>query len=163
MTTNVLTWDRGSRLQQQRRGAGNSPQIMGISVIVNSRLGVLSQMAVSARSFARLLVISVLTMVSVCSAAEKPRIQVNDYVIHAVITPQNHQIKAQARVKFTALDDITIATFELRNALRPTSVLDANGQALTAERVSQDSTVRISLPGGLSKGASTTLTFEYEG
>jgi len=102
-------------------------------------------------------------MVSVCSAAEKPRIQVNDYVIHAVITPQNHQIKAQARVKFTALDDITIATFELHNALRPTSVLDANGQALTAERVSQDSTVRISLPGGLSKGASTTLTFEYEG
>jgi len=102
-------------------------------------------------------------MVSVCFAAEKPRIQVNDYVIHAVITPQNHQIKAQARVKFTALDDITIATFELHNALRPTGVFDANGQALTAERVSQDSTVRISLPSGMSKGSSTTLTFEYEG
>ena len=120
-------------------------------------------MQVSARSLARLLVISVFAMVSVCFAAEKPRIQVNDYVIHAVITPQNHQIKAQARVKFTALDDITIATFELHNALRPTGVVDANGQPLSAERVSQDSTVRISLPGGLSKGASTTLTFEYEG
>ncbi len=37
------------------------------------------------------------------------------------------------------------------------------GQTLSAERVSQDSTVRISLPGTLSKGSSSTLTFEYEG
>ena len=71
----------------------------------------------------------------------------------AVVTPQTHQIKALARVKFTALDDINIASFELHNALRPTRVLDANGQPLSAERVSQDSTVRISLPNGLSKGS----------
>ena len=66
--------------------------------------------------------------------------------------PQTHQIKAQARVKFTALDDITIAIFELHNELRPTRVLDATGQALSAERVSQDSTVRISLPKRLDQG-----------
>ena len=37
------------------------------------------------------------------------------------------------------------------------------GEELTAERVSQDATVRVSLPGTLSKGSSTSLVFEYEG
>jgi len=90
-------------------------------------------------------------------------VQVNDYIIHVAVTPQTHQLKAQARVKFTALDDINIATFELHNALRPTRVLDANGQSLPVERVSSDSTVRISLPATLTKGSSDTLFFEYEG
>ncbi len=87
----------------------------------------------------------------------------DDYIIHAVVNPQTHQLKAQARVKFTALEDVNIATFELHNALRPTRVVDANAQSLSAERVSQDSTVRISLPSTLTKGSSDTLTFEYEG
>ncbi|HLI62688.1 MAG TPA: M1 family aminopeptidase, partial [Terriglobales bacterium] len=104
-----------------------------------------------------------LVLVATCFAAEKPRIQVNDYVIHAVVTPQMHQIKAQARVKFTALEDIDTAIFELHNDLRPTQVTDANGQPLQAERVSSDSTVRVSLPATLSKGSSDTLIFEYEG
>ncbi len=111
----------------------------------------------------RVVVTGVVILVSTCYAAEKPRIQVADYTIHAVITPQTHQLKAQARVKFTALDDINIATFELHNALRPTRVSDASGQSLAVERVSSDSTVRISLPSTLTKGASDTLIFEYEG
>ena len=96
-------------------------------------------------------------------AAEKPRLQVDDYAIQAVITPQNHQIRAVARVKFTALDDITIAIFTLHNGLKPTRVVSATGETLTAERVSQDATIRVSLPGTLSKGNSTSMTFEYEG
>jgi Peptidase family M1 domain len=114
-------------------------------------------------SLPRVLVVSVLALVSTCLAAEKPRIQINDCVVNAIVFPENHQIKAQARVRFTTLDDINIATFELHNGLRPTRVTDASGQALTAERVSQDSTVRISLPASMSKGASDTLIFEYEG
>jgi len=102
-------------------------------------------------------------LVSSCFAAEKQRIQLNDVAVNAVIFPQNHQIKAEARVKFTALEDITIAVFELHNGLRPTRVATSSGEALSAERVSQDSTVRVSLPAGLSKGASETLIFEYEG
>ncbi|HUI83741.1 MAG TPA: M1 family aminopeptidase [Candidatus Binatia bacterium] len=117
----------------------------------------------NAASPGRFLAAILVTLVSTCFAAEKPRIQVSDYVIHVAVTPQTHQLKAQARVKFTALDDINIATFELHNALRPTRVLDANGQALSVERVSQDSTVRISLPTTLTKGTSDTLIFEYEG
>ena len=113
------------------------------------------------RSF--VLALAVFALAATCFAAEKPRIQVNDYIIHAVVSPQTHQLKAQARVKFTALEDINIATFELHNDLRPTRVIDTNGQTLSVERVSQDSTVRISLPNGLTKGSSDTLIFEYEG
>ena len=121
-------------------------------------------MQIAARSLVRVvLVLSAVSLVLPCFAAEKQRLQVNDYAIQAVVSPQTHQIKAQARVRFTALDDITIAIFELHNALRPTRVLDASGQPLSVERVSQDSTIRISLPNGLTKGGSDTLTFEYEG
>ena len=62
-----------------------------------------------------------------------------------------------------ALEDVNIAIFELHNDLRPTKVVDANGQTLSVERVSQDSTIRISLPATLTKGSSDMLTFEYEG
>ncbi|HWR35959.1 MAG TPA: M1 family aminopeptidase [Clostridia bacterium] len=96
-------------------------------------------------------------------AAEKTRIQVDDYVIDATLQPATHRLTARARVKFTALDDISVATFELHNALRPTRVLDAEGHTLSAERVTQDSTVRVALPAGMSKGQTTTLTFDYEG
>jgi tetratricopeptide (TPR) repeat protein len=47
--------------------------------------------------------------------------------------------------------------------LRVTRVLDEKNQPLSAERVTQDSTVRVPLPSGLAKDASTTLTFDYEG
>src|SRR5208283_19088 len=96
-------------------------------------------------------------------AAEKARLRVDDYQIDAELTPHLHTITARAKVKFTALQDLSVAVFELHNDLRVTKVSDEKGQPLSAERVTQDSTVRIPLPAGLSKGASTTLTFEYEG
>src|SRR6202795_3539279 len=96
-------------------------------------------------------------------AAEKARLRVDDYQIEAELTPHLHQISARAKVKFTALSDLSVAVFELHNALRVTRVLDDQNQPLSAERVTQDSTVRVPLPAGLSKDSSTTLTFEYEG
>jgi len=96
-------------------------------------------------------------------AAEKARLRVDDYQIEAELTPHLHQISARATVKFTALQDLSVAVFELHNALRVTRVLDEKNQPLSAERVTQDSTIRVPLPAGLSKDASTTLTFEYEG
>ena len=108
------------------------------------------------------LVLAVLALCVPAQAAEKPRLRVDDYQIEAELTPHLHQINARAKVKFTALQDLTTAVFELHNDLRVTKVLDANNQLLNAERVTQDSTVRIALPKGLAKDASTTLTFEYE-
>ena len=121
-------------------------------------------MQMSARSLGRVVLTLVLAILVPASyAADRQRVQVESYLIQAVVTPQTHQLKAVAQVKFTALEDISIATFQLHNALRPTRVLDAEGQTLSAERISQDSSVRVSLPTGLSKGASSTLIFEYEG
>lgn len=96
-------------------------------------------------------------------AAEKARLRVDDYQIEATLEPHLHQISARAKVKFTALQDLSVAVFELHNDLRITKVLDEKNQPLSAERVTQDSTVRVPLPNGLSKDTSTTLIFEYEG
>src|SRR5579864_7806515 len=84
-------------------------------------------------------------------AAEKARIRVDDYQIEAELNPHLHQISARAKVKFTALQDLNVAVFELHNGMRVTRVLDASNKPLSAERVTQDSTVRVPLPQGLSK------------
>lgn len=96
-------------------------------------------------------------------AAEKTRLRVDDYQIDAELTPHTHKISARAKVKFTALEDINAATFELHNGLRVTKVTDDTGQTLSAERITQDFTVRVQLSKPLSKDSSTTLTFEYDG
>jgi tetratricopeptide (TPR) repeat protein len=96
-------------------------------------------------------------------AADKMRLRVDDYQIDAEITPHAHKLSARARVKFTALEGLNAATFELHNDLRVTKVTDDSGQLLTAERVTQDSTVRVQLAKDLPKDMSSTLTFEYEG
>src|SRR5277367_1847530 len=91
-------------------------------------------------------------------AAEKTRLRVDDYQIEVELSPHLHQMTARAKVKFTALQDLSVAVFELHNDLRVTRVLDEKNQPLSAERVTQDSTVRVPLPAGMAKGASTTLT-----
>jgi len=96
-------------------------------------------------------------------AADKARLRVDDYQIEAELSPHLHQITARAKVKFTALQDLNVAVFELNNALRVTRVLDASNKPLNAEHLTQDFTVRVPLTDGLTKGSSTTLTFEYEG
>ena len=96
-------------------------------------------------------------------AAEKTRLQVDDYQIEAELTPHIHRISARAVVKFTALEDIDAASFELNNDLRVTKVVDASGKPLSPERIEQESTIRVQLPTQLAKGQSTTLTFVYDG
>jgi hypothetical protein len=104
-----------------------------------------------------------LALLAPALAAERSRVKAEDYVIDAEITPKTHRLVARAKVKITALDETNFATFELHNALRTTRVLDANGKSLNAERLSAESALRVNFPSGLSKGATTTLTFEYEG
>jgi hypothetical protein len=107
---------------------------------------------------------SLLLLVSISAqAAEKTRLRVDDYQIDAELTPHTHKIVARAKVKFTALEDITAATFELHNGLRVTKVTDDAGKSLTNERIAQDFTVRVLLSKPLSKDSSTSVTFEYDG
>src|SRR5882724_1769613 len=105
----------------------------------------------------------VLLLAAPAWAAEKTRLRVDDYQIDAELSPHSHKLTAKAKVKFTALEDLNIASFELHNGLRVNKVLDERGKPLSAERVTQDSTVRVQLPNGLSKDSATTLTFDYEG
>jgi tetratricopeptide (TPR) repeat protein len=110
------------------------------------------------------LTVSLVVLLAIPSwAAEKARLRVDDYQIEAELNPHLHQITARAKVKITALQDVAVAVFELNNDLRVTKVLDERNQPLAAERVTQDFTIRVPLPAGLSKDASTTLIFEYEG
>jgi tetratricopeptide (TPR) repeat protein len=96
-------------------------------------------------------------------AAEKPRMRVDDYQIDAELLPQSHKLTAHAVVKITALEDVSVASFQLNNSLRITKLVDASNKPLNPERNTQDSSVRFALNGGLAKNASTTVTFEYEG
>jgi tetratricopeptide (TPR) repeat protein len=104
-----------------------------------------------------------LQVVPAHAANEKTRLRVDDYQINVVLLPHLHQMNATAKVKFTAMQELNVAVFELHNDLRVTKVTDEKNQPLSAERVTQDSTIRVPLPNGLSKDASMTLTFEYEG
>jgi tetratricopeptide (TPR) repeat protein len=88
---------------------------------------------------------------------------VDDYQIDAELTPHTHKIAARTKVKFTALETLNIATFELHNALRVTKVSDDAGKPVSAERGVQDSSVRVQLSKELAKDESTSLTFEYDG
>src|SRR5664279_5160470 len=65
-----------------------------LSFIVTTRAGVLSPMRNAARLLGRVLVVGVFAVASACFAADKPRIEVNDYIIHVAVTPQTHQLKA---------------------------------------------------------------------
>ena len=87
----------------------------------------------------------------------------DDYQIDVELLPQTHKLTARATVKVTALEDLSVATFQLNNALRITKLTDASNKPLTPERNTQDSSVRFALNSGLAKNASTTFTFEYEG
>jgi penicillin-binding protein 1A len=72
-------------------------------------------------------------------AAEKSRIRVDDYQIDAELSPHSHKISAKAKVKFTALDDLSVATFELNNALRLTKVISLGPGETAHVTLEQDS------------------------
>ena len=69
------------------------------------------------------------------AANEKTRLRVDDYQINVVLQPHLHQMNATAKVKFTAMQDLNVAVFELHNDLRVTKVTDEKNQPLSAERV----------------------------
>jgi tetratricopeptide (TPR) repeat protein len=109
------------------------------------------------------IVLVLMLTASTVPAAEKPRLQVEDYQIAVTLLPEAHKLNAHAVVKVTALDDLSVATFQLNNALRVTKLVDASNKPLSPERSTQDSSVRFGLNDGLKKGADTTFAFDYEG
>ncbi|MDE3105362.1 MAG: peptidase M1 [Acidobacteriota bacterium] len=104
-----------------------------------------------------------MTATAAWAAPARPQLQVTGYVIQADLDPQVNRLSATADVTFTALEDLTTATFELNNGLQINKLTDAKGSALQTDRLSTNSTVRISLNEPLAKGTSTTFHFEYSG
>src|ERR1700680_569543 len=104
------------------------------------------------RALTNFLVLLLLIVSLPAWAAEKTRLRGDDYQIDAELTPHIHKSSVRARVKFTPREDINAATFELHNGLRVSKVTDESGQTLSAERISQDFTVRGELAKPLSKG-----------
>jgi aminopeptidase N len=125
----------------------------------------MSSMMLSFRALPR----SILVLASVLGlagpnlfAAERPSINVTGYVIDAQLDPAQHTLKATARVTFTATDNVTSAVFELHNSLKVENVTDDHGHTLSGER-GPNATIDVALPSPLSKGASATVTFVYDG
>jgi aminopeptidase N len=125
---------------------------------------ILSPLPTAARAV-RLYVVLILCVASSLPAwaAEKSRIRVDDYQIDAELQPEAHKLVARAKVKFTALDNVTIVTFQLHNGLHVSKLTDANNKPLSPERITQESSVRFPLNTELARNSSTTVTFEYEG
>jgi len=94
--------------------------------------------------------------------SNKPLIDITGYVIDATVVPATHQLHATAKVSFTALDGVPVATFELHTAMKVAKVTDADGHPLNAER-GQSSTVRVTPSEPLAKGDKAVWTFDYAG
>ncbi len=100
---------------------------------------------------------------TVLGAPLRQPLQVTAYVINADLDPATNKLTATAALSFTALEDLTTATFELNNGLGITRLTDASKKPLQSERLSTNSTVRIALATPMVKGTSTTWTFQYAG
>ncbi len=109
-----------------------------------------------------------LSTAGVCASAQtgsstRPQIQVSGYTIDAQLDPAAQRLTATAVVTFTALQDLTSATFELNNGLRITRITGPDGKPLNSDRDARRSTVTISLPNTLPANTTATFTFAYNG
>ena len=94
--------------------------------------------------------------------SNKPLIDITGYVIDATVIPATHELHATAKVSFTALDALPVATFELHPGLKVSKVTDGNDHPLNAER-GASSTLRVTPAEPLTKGGTAVWTFEYDG
>lgn len=97
------------------------------------------------------------------AAPVRPLLNITGTVINADLDPATGKLAATADVTFTALEDLTTASFELNNGLNITSLTDNSGVALNSERLTSNFTVRVTLPTPLAKGSSNTFHFTYSG
>jgi tetratricopeptide (TPR) repeat protein len=97
------------------------------------------------------------------AAPARPQLQITGYVISADLDPAVNRLTATADVTFTALEDLTNASFELNNGLQLTKATDAKNQPLESERLTSTNTVRFNLANPIPKGTTTTFHFEYAG
>ena len=96
------------------------------------------------------------------SSTRQP-LNVTGYTIDAQLDPVAQRLTATTAVTFTAVQDLTSATFELNNGLRITKITGPDGKPLDSDRDARRSTVTVSLPANMAAGTSATFTFAYSG
>ena len=96
------------------------------------------------------------------SSTRQP-LNVTAYTIDAQIDPVAQRLTATAAVTFTAVQDLTSATFELNNGLRITKILGPDGKPLDSDRDARRNTVTVSLLSPMTAGSSATFNFAYGG
>jgi predicted negative regulator of RcsB-dependent stress response len=97
------------------------------------------------------------------AAPVRAQMNITGTVINADLDPATGKLTATADVTFTALEDMTTASFELNNGLNVTSLTDGTGAALNSERLAAIFTVRVTLPAPIAKGSTNTFHFAYSG
>ena len=100
---------------------------------------------------------------ALAQSSTRQTLNVTGYSIDAQLDPVAQRLTATAAVTFTALQDLTSATFELNNGLRITKITGADGKPLDSDRDARRSTVTVSLPASMAAGTSATFTFAYSG
>lgn len=95
---------------------------------------------------------------------ERGRFDVEHYTIQAEVNPRTQSLSARVQVRFVPLDDnLTVAAFELNNALNVAAVTDSDGNPLRTSSSRQEFTIFVNFPRPLPKGQATTIGFRYEG
>jgi aminopeptidase N len=115
------------------------------------------------RGFRWVVLSLVLVVCAWAQEPQRPRIEVQNYMIEADINPRTQSIAATAKVNFTPLDDANEAVFELNNALTVSKAVDGSGKPLETSRNAQDFTVKVSFPGALHKNQASEVSLTYDG
>ncbi len=130
---------------------------------MNERTHTMTRLLFRATLFSAVLAFGLTATVAIAQQiSNKPLINITGYTIDAAVIPATHQLRATAKVSFTALDAVPVAVFELHSGLKVSKVLDANGHPLNAER-GQSSTLRVTPAEPLAKGDTAVWTFAYDG
>ena len=108
-------------------------------------------------------------------ASDSP-LHVTGYNIDVTLDPAHHSLRAQTTVRFTALQPLTMVSFQLNPALRVTSITDAAGNLLNAEWTSPDILgtatlspelasrgIKVTPPTSFTAGEAAAWTFTYNG
>lgn len=115
--------------------------------------------------FDRVLALAALgaAIMSAQARRSEARIDVEKYTVEAEVNPDAQTLRATVRVDFTPQDDAFELIFGLNNAFELHSVTTGAGEPATAQRLSQDMTVRVVLPEAFPRGKPASLTFDYAG
>jgi aminopeptidase N len=98
------------------------------------------------------------------ASSSAPRIDVENYIIEANLTPDAHEISAAATITFTPLESTDFVVFELNENLAIQRVLDSNEEELdfSQHEIAPD-ILSVHFTRSLAPGVRVTIRVEYQG